>query len=331
MRIDVHTHFYPSAYLEAIAKHSDHATITYDDRNRMLINYAGDYNVVEGAHRDVDVRLRDMNNFGIDMSVMSLTTPGVHVEKPETGVNLARIANDEYSDLVKQHPDRFQFFATLPAQAPDQAAKELERAVNDLGLVGGMIFSNINGDTLEQQKFWPIYEAAEALGVPLVVHPTAPAFASYMDDYRLVALLGFAYDTTMAAVRMVLAGVLDRFPKLTLIQTHLGGVLPYMAERVQRGYNVYPEIAGKLQRQPMDYFREMYLDTVLFDVEAMKLGLSFAGEDRLMLGSDHPHQVGDLRKCSVVVDQLPVSQEVKEKIFARNAMKLLGVNPPRSA
>lgn len=331
MRIDVHTHFYPPAYLQAIAKHSDHASITYDDRNRMMVNYAGDYNVVEGAHRDVGIRLRDMDNFGIDMSIMSLTTPGVHVEKAETGIRLAQIANDEYNDMLKQHPDRFQFLATLPAQAPDAAAKELERAVNDLGLVGGMIFSNINGDTLEQEKFWPIYEAAEALGVPLMIHPTAPAFASYLNDYRLVALLGFAYDTTMAAVRMVLAGVLDRYPKLTLIQTHLGGVLPYMAERVERGYNIYPEIAGKLQRQPMEYFREMYLDTVLFDPDALKLGLAFAGENRILLGSDHPHQVGDLRKCSIVVDQLPVSQDVKEKIFARNAMKLFGVNPPKSA
>jgi aminocarboxymuconate-semialdehyde decarboxylase len=331
MRIDVHTHFYPPAYLQAIVKHSDHASITYDDRNRMMINYAGDYNVVEGAHRDVGIRLRDMDNFGIDMSILSLTTPGVHVEKAETGIRLAQIANDEYNDMLKQHPDRFQFLATLPAQAPDAAAKELERAVNDLGLAGGMIFSNINGDTLEQEKFWPIYEAAEALGVPLMIHPTAPAFAAYMNDYRLVALVGFAYDTTMAAVRMVLAGVLDRFPKLTLVQTHLGGVLPYMAERVQRGYNVYPEIAGKLNRQPTDYFREMYLDTVLFDPDALQLGLAFAGADRVLLGSDHPHQVGDLRKCSIVVDQLPVSQDIKEKIFARNAMKLFKVNPPKSA
>jgi predicted TIM-barrel fold metal-dependent hydrolase len=331
MRIDVHTHFYPPAYLKAIEQHSDHASISYDDQGQMRVNYAGDYNVVAGAHRYVDVRLRDMDNFGIDMSILSLTTPGVHIEKPETGVALARIANDEYAEMLKEHPDRFQFLATLPAQAPNEAAKELERAVNELGLVGGMIFSNINGVTLEKEELWPIYEAAEALGVPLMIHPTNPAFSDYMNDYRLVALLGFAYDTTMAAVRMVLAGVLDRFPKLTLIQTHLGGVLPYMAERVQRGYNIYPEIAGKLERTPMEYFREMYLDTVLFDPEALKLGLSFAGENRVMLGSDHPHQVGDLRKCSIVVDQLPVSQEVKEKIFARNAMKLFGVNPPRSA
>jgi aminocarboxymuconate-semialdehyde decarboxylase len=325
MRIDVHTHFYPPAYLDAIERHSDHASITYDDRGQMLLNYAGDYSVVAGAHRYVDRRLRDMDAFGIDMSVMSLTTPGVHVEKPDYGVELARLSNDEYSDLIKQYPDRFQFFATLPMQSPDEAAKELQRAVSDLGLCGGMVFSNINGDTLELEKFWPVYEAAEALGVPIVVHPTAPVYAEHINDYRLVALLGFAYDTTAAAARMVLSGVLDRFPNLKLVQTHLGGVLPYMAERIERGYNIYPEIAGKLQRTPMEYFREMYFDTVLFDTDVTMLVLKFAGEDRIMLGSDHPHQVGDLRKCSVIIDGLPVDQSVKNKIFAQNAIQLLNL------
>lgn len=323
MRVDVHTHFYPSGYLKAIEEHSDHAMISYDAGGQMLINYAGDYNVVADAHRFVDQRLRDMDAFKIDMSVMSLTTPGVHVEKPERGIELARLVNDEYAELRNRHPDRFQFFATLPMQAPESAARELERAINDLGLCGAMIFSNISGDTLDLPKFWPVYEAAEAFGVPIMVHPTGPAFSAYMNDYRLVALLGFAYDTTMAAVRMVLAGVLDRFPKLTLIQTHMGGVLPYMAERVERGYAIYPEIKGKLQRTPMEYFREMYLDTVLFDPDVVMLGLKFAGEDRVMLGSDHPHQVGDLRKAIEVADGLPVDQRVKNKIFAGNAIRLL--------
>lgn len=330
MRIDVHTHFYPSAYLKAIEKYSDHASITYDDQGQMRVNYAGDYNVVADAHRFVESRLRDMDEYQIDMSVMSLTTPGVHIEKPERGIELARLANDEYADLRKQYPDRFQFYATLPMQAPEEAARELERAVRELGLCGAMIFSNINGETLEQQKFWPVYEAAESLGVPIVVHPTGPAYSSYLNDYRLVALLGFAYDTTAAAVRIVLAGVLDRFPKLTLVQTHLGGVLPYMAERVQRGYAIYPEIAGKLQRTPMEYFREMYLDTVLFDPDCTMLGLAFAGEDRLLLGSDHPHQVGSIPKAIETIDGLPVDQAVKNKIFAQNAIKLLKLDPSKS-
>ncbi|MEX2426244.1 MAG: amidohydrolase family protein [Thermomicrobiaceae bacterium] len=329
MRVDVHTHFYPSEYFKAIEKKSNHAEIVHDDSGQMLVKYAGDYNVVADAHRFIETRLRDMDNFKIDMSVMSLTTPGVHVEEADYGIELARIANDEYADLKKQYPDKFQFFATLPMQAPEAAAKELQRAVNDLGLVGGMIFSNINGDTLDDRKFDPVWEAAADLGVPIVVHPTGPSYSAQINDYRLVALLGFAYDTTAAAARMVLSGVLDRYPKLTLVQTHLGGVLPMMAERIERGYNIYPEIAGKLQRSPIEYFREMYYDTVLFDPEVTMMVLKFCGEDRMMLGSDHPHQVGDLRKCSIIIDQLPVEQEVKNKIFAGNAIDLLGLEVKR--
>lgn len=328
MRIDVHTHFYPPAYLDAIDRFSEHASISYDAQGQMRVNYAGDYNVVADAHRFVEQRLRDMDEYKIDLSLMSLTTPGVHVERPERGIELAEIVNDAYADLRRQYPDRFQFLATLPLQAPEAAARELERAVNQLGLAGAMIYSNVNGDTLDLAKFWPIYEAAEALGVPIMVHPTGPSFSAYMNDYRLVALLGFAYDTTMAAVRMVLAGVLDRFPNLKLHQTHLGGVLPYMAERVERGYAIYPEIAGKLRRRPIEYFREMYFDSVLFDPDVTELGLKFVGEDRLMLGSDHPHQVGSLPSAIRVLDELPVEQAVKNKLFARNAIDFYKLSVP---
>lgn len=322
VRIDVHTHFYPSGYLAEIQRHSDHASVRTDEAGQLVLHYAGDYNVLAPAHHSIEARLADMDAAGIDLSIMSLTTPGVHVERPERGIALARLVNDEYAELQRRYPQRFRFFATLPLQAPEEAAKELERSVRELGLPGVMIFSNVGGDPVDLPKFWPIYEAAEALDVPVVVHPTAPAFAQYLDDYRLVALLGFAYDTTMVAVRMVLGGVLDRFPGLTLVQTHLGGVLPYMAERVQRGYEVYPELKGKLRRAPMEYFREMYLDTVLFDPDCLKLGLAFAGEDRLLLGSDHPHQVGDLFKAVRVIEELPVDERVKGKILSENARRL---------
>jgi len=322
VRVDVHTHFYPSGYLKEIQRHSDHARVARDASGQLVLHYAGDYNVLAPAHHSVEARLSDMAAAGIDLSVMSLTTPGVHVERPERGVALARLVNDEFAELQRRYPSQFRFVATLPLQAPDEAAKELERAVHELGLVGVMIFSNVNGEPVDLPKFWSIYEAAEALGVPVVVHPTAPAFAQYLSEYRLVALLGFAYDTTMVAVRMVLGGVLDRFPGLTLIQTHLGGVLPYLAERVQRGYAAYPELKGTLHRTPMEYFREMYLDTVLFDPECLRLGLAFAGEDRLLLGSDHPHQVGDLFKAVRVIEELPIEKPVKEKILSGNARRL---------
>ncbi len=321
-RIDCHTHFYPARYLAALARGSDHAELRHDASGNLLLAYAGDYNVLAPAHHSLDARLADMERAGIDFAILSLTTPGVHVERPERGIELARLVNDEFAEIQRDYPDRFRCLATLPLQAPEAAARELERAVSELGLVGAMLFSNVNGKPIDLPEFWPIYEAAEALGVPIVVHPTSPPFAEYLAEYRLVALLGFAYDTTLVAVRMVLGGVLDRFPRLTLVQTHLGGALPYLAERVQRGYRAYPELRGRLQRDPIDYFREMYLDTVLFDPACLLLGLAFVGEDRLLLGSDHPHQVGDIERAPRVIEELPLAPQTKRKILAENARRL---------
>ncbi|MCX7622193.1 MAG: amidohydrolase family protein [Thermomicrobium sp.] len=322
MRIDCHTHFYPAGYLAALERWSDQAELRRDDDGNLVLAYAGDYNVLAPAHHSLTARLADMEAAGIDFAVLSLTTPGVHGERAERGIALARIVNDEFAEVQKTYPDRFRCLATLPLQAPEAAARELQRAVEELGLVGAMLFSNVNGKPIDLPEFWPVYEAAEALGVPLVIHPTTPAFAEHLADFRLVALLGFAYDTTLVAVRMVLGGLLDRFPRLTLVQTHLGGVLPYLAERVQRGYRAYPELRGRLRRDPMDYFRAMYLDTVLFDPACLLLGLAFVGEDRLLLGSDHPHQVGDIVRAPRVIEELPISPHTKRKILADNARRL---------
>ncbi|MCX2727632.1 amidohydrolase family protein [Thermomicrobium sp. 4228-Ro] len=322
MRIDCHTHFYPAGFLAAIERSSDHAVLRRERDGTLVLAYAGDYNVLAPAHHSLEARLADMERAGIDFAILSLTTPGVHVERTERGVALATLVNDEFATIQRQYPDRFRCLATLPLQAPERAARELERATRELGLVGAMLFSNVNGKPIDLPEFWPIYEAAEALGVPLVIHPTAPSFADVLADYRLVALLGFAYDTTMVAARMVLGGVLDRFPRLTLVQTHLGGALPYLAERIQRGYRAYPELQGRLRRDPLDYFRDMYFDTVLFDPACLLLGLAFAGEDRLILGSDHPHQVGDIERAPRVIEELPISPHAKNKILSENARRL---------
>ncbi|MDW7981445.1 MAG: amidohydrolase family protein [Thermomicrobium sp.] len=327
MRIDCHTHFYPAGYLREIEQQSDHARLLRTDTGETLLYYAGDYNVLAPAHYSLDARLDDMAQAGIDMAILSLTTPGVHVERADRGVALARIVNDEFATIQRAYPRFFRCLATLPLQVPERAAQELERAIRELGLVGAMLFSNVNGRPIDAPEFWPIFEAAEALEVPLVIHPTAPSFAEALSEYRLVALLGFAYDTTLAAVRLVLGGVLDRFPRLTLVQTHLGGALPYLAERVQRGYRAYPELRGRLQRDPMDYFRDFYLDTVLFDPACLLLGLTFVGEDRLLLGSDHPHQVGDIVRAPRVIEELPLAPRTKRKILAENALRLFRIEP----
>lgn len=323
-KIDVHNHFYPEAYIAEIKRRGQAAEIVERD-GQTLIQYAGDYSVIVPAHRDPAVRIADLERTGVDMQILSLTVPGVHLEEPEFGIDLARLTNDAFAAICRDHPDRFRAFATLPLQVPDAAAKELERAVNDLGLAGAMIFSNLGETTLDAPGLWPVYEAAEALGAPLLIHPVAPHPVGHYADNRLVPLLGFPFDVTLAAARLVLSGTIDRFPNLTLVLSQLGGALPMLAERIGRGQQIYPEISGTLGRPAVDYFREMYVDTVPYGEVGIPLTVDFHGAERVLLASDHPHQIGSLDDCATVIESMDVSEEDRRLMLAGNAERLFGL------
>ena len=181
-----------------------------DSEGRTLIHYRGDYNIVVGPHIDLEKRLEAMDRYDVDMQVLTLTTPGVEREEPERGIRLARVVNDAFSEIVEKYPERFTALATLPMQEPRAAVEELERAVGELGLRGVTIFSNVNGKPLDSKEFWPVYEKASKMGVPLFIHPTTPIDEGAMGDYRLVPILGFPLDTSLALLRLVFSGVLKR-------------------------------------------------------------------------------------------------------------------------
>lgn len=322
--IDIHNHFYPEAYLRAVARESRAATVVTAAGETRIV-YGDDYSVVVPAHRDPAARVADLDAAGIDRHILSLPGPAVHLETAERGVALARLTNEALAGVVRAYPARLGAVATLPMQAPDEAARELERAVRELGLLGAMIFSNHGGVSLDDPRNFPVYAAAEALDVPLLVHPAAPAnvAAAGLADYRLTALLAFPFDVTVAATRLILGGVLDRFPRLTFVLGLLGGALPLLAERVIRGYAAYPELQGTLQRPVADYFRRFYYDTVPYGAAGIPLTVAFAGADRVVLGSDHPHAIGNLRDCTAVIDRLTVPEEERALILGGNLERLL--------
>ena len=330
MVIDVQNHYYPLSYLRELRRRPGEAVLEGDPDGQgdVILRYSGDYNVIVHGHRRLEHRLQDMDAAGVDMHILSLTTPGVHVEPAGRGVTLAQLVNDEFAAAVGRYPGRFQAFAALPLQDPPAAAAELERACGKLGLAGGLLFSNINGAFPDGPEFWPVFEAAEGLDVPLFIHPTTPAEPRGLIDYRLVAIMGFLFDTTTAVSRIVFAGVFERFPRLTLIVAHLGGVLPYIAERMDRGYAAYSESRELLRTRPSDGLKEhCYLDSVNFDPDAMRLSLAFAGAGRILLGSDYPHQVGDMPRAVRTVIELDVPQETRADILGGNAARLFRLRP----
>jgi aminocarboxymuconate-semialdehyde decarboxylase len=326
-KIDFHTHHYPLAYLDEIERSPSPAcSVTRDPSGRRLVNYAGDFNVVADGHIDLEARLAEMERTGVDKGVLTLTTPGVHVEDRMRGIHLAQVVNDAYAEIQRQYAGKFVCLATLPLQDPEASAVELERAVTKLGLKGAMLFANVNGKPIHHREYWPIYETAERLDVPLMIHPTSPPGVEAFQEYRTTALVGFLLDTTLCITLLMFEGVLEKYPRIRFVLSHLGGTIPYIAERIDRGYEAYPEVRVNIEERPSFYFkRNCYYDTVAFEPRALQFALEFAGPEHVLLGSDYPHQIGDMEKAVKVIENLPISEEIREKVIGANAVKLLKI------
>ncbi|MCW4036188.1 MAG: amidohydrolase family protein [Candidatus Bathyarchaeota archaeon] len=323
MNIDFHNHFYPKAYLDELSTAGGYARVERDELGRLLIHYEGDYNIVVGPHIDIEERLKAVDRCGIEMQVLTLTTPSVEREKPVRGARLAQLANDGFSEIVDENPDRFTALAALPLQEPEAAASELERAVNECGLRGGTLMTNVNGRPLDSEEYMPVFEKAAELDVPLFLHPTSPINSRAMGDYRLVPLLGFGVDTTLLVLRLVFGGVMERLPGLKLVASHLGGVFPYLRGRIETGFNAYPECKVNISEPPSTYLKRIWMDSIIYDQDVLKSTIAFSGAEKIVLGSDHPHQIGDMRNAVARIRQLDISEEEKEKILWKNAAKLL--------
>ena len=321
--IDFHNHYYPPAYLDALKSMRTNVKIGVDDEGNPLLHYPGDYNIVVRGHRDIDYRAQVLEAHGVDRQVVTLTTPGTHVETPDRAVELARLVNDAFADVVRTRGQRFAALATLPLCDPARSAEELERAITTLGLPGAMIFSNVNGVPLADRRFWPLYEAADAMGAVLYIHPNHPVSVEAMQEYWLMPLVGFLMDTTLAAAHLVFAGIIRRFPRIRWVLGHLGGAIPYLAERLDRGFHAFRECREHIDRPPSEYLRGLYLDTVNFDPEALKLAIAFVGADHLLAGSDYPHQIGSISSMLRSIDTLEVGADVKAAIRGGNAARLL--------
>jgi len=323
--IDFHNHFYPPEYLDALRAGPSSVTLSVDADGNPVLHYPGDYNVAVRGHRDIAYREEVLEQHGIAKQVLTLTTPGTHVEMPDRAAALAATVNDAFAAIAEKRSSRFTALATLPLSDPRASVAELERACRHLGFKGAMIFSNVNGEALSEEKFWPLYEKAEELGAVLFIHPTNPASVETMREFWLTPLVGFLFDTTLAAAKLVFSGVAERFPGLKWVLGHLGGAIPYIAERLDRGFHAFKECRANIQKPPSEYLKGFYYDTVNFDARALDLAVKFAGADHLLAGSDYPHQIGSLRSMLDSVRGMAVSEEERIGIFGGNATRLLGL------
>lgn len=274
-----------------------------------------------------DARLQEMDKHGIDMSVLSVTTPGVQVERDRNvAVAKAREANDFLATVIQRHPTRFSGFAHLALQDPAEAANELERSVTQLGLRGAMINGHTNGEYLDEEKFWPLWERAEHLGVPIYLHPANPP-----DSARCLAgypeMLGptwaWGTETATHALRMVFGGVFDRFPNVTLILGHMGETLPFVLWRLDSRYKMMKHGSHSIKKMPSQYIRDNIMITTsgACDMPALLCSVLSLGADRIMFSVDYPYE--STEDSVKFINTVPVSEADREKICHLNAARLL--------
>jgi aminocarboxymuconate-semialdehyde decarboxylase len=326
MKIDIHNHFYPTRFLERLEKDGAHVGIALerDAWGRQILVQRGTRVVtITPPMNNIEKRLEDMDRIGFDMQVLTLSAPSVDIFPVETGESLARLVNDELAEICRDHPRRFAAFATLPFLDGTRTVKELERCVETLNFKGACIGTNINGMGLDDARLYPFYERITEYDLPVHIHPRAPADKETYQDYRLGPMIGFEMELCVAVVRLVMGGILERFPNLKCIVSHLGGAIPYLAERVQNCYEAYPECQQHITRPAKDYLRRLYYDTVSFFEPALMCAHAFVGAEHMVLGSDYPHVIGDIREAVSSIEALKISPEEKEMIFSKNLIQLM--------
>jgi len=282
------------------------------------------------------LRLEQMDAAGIDFQILSLFDPGVQDGTDvASAIDLARRANDDLAETVRGNPQRFGGFATLATQEPDAAAAELERAVTELGLVGGLINGHCQGRYLDDPAYEALFSRAEEMGAPIYLHPTTPHsavmdawFAPYVDDGLHLASWGFGVETGTHVLRLIYSGLFDKFPRLQVIIGHLGEMLPFAAYRIDRYYGLGGGSTRRLQRLPSDYLRSNFHITTSgnFCPRAFACTLDVMGADRLMFSVDYP--MDDNQTGAQFMASYPMDDVTRRKVSSENAIALFGERIP---
>jgi len=294
---------------------------------------------------DLDVRFRMLEEFGPDYrQVLSLSAPPIESINPDRQIalDLARLANDSMAEIVRRHPGRFPgFIASLPLDQPTESVAELERAVTQLGALGVQVFSNVIGRPLDDPDFFPLFEAADRLRCPILLHPARGAgFADYADEnkskYEIWWTFGWPYETSAAMQRLVFSRLFDRLPTIRIVAHHLGAMIPYFEGRIGYGLDQfgartadedYAGLLASLGKRPYDYFKMFWADTAVFGSRAAtECGLKFFGADQVVFASDAPFdpEGGPLyiRETIKVIDGLDITEVERRKIYQGNAERL---------
>jgi aminocarboxymuconate-semialdehyde decarboxylase len=272
----------------------------------------------------VEARLADMDECGIDLHVISgHVAQYIHWADAKVAVEMHRIGNDKLAEFVRARPDRFIGMGMVPLQDTAAAVRELERTVTEFDFRAVQVATHVEGVELGEETLWPFWARAEALGIPVFIHPAGFAHPRFQ-KYLMWNGLGQPIEEALAMSSLIYEGALERFPRLKLCVAHGGGFLPYYAGRVDRNYVSRPEETKKINKKPSEYMRQFYYDTAVYSTEMLEFLSQKVGPAQILLGADYP--VGEDDPVAFV-DSARLSAEAKSMILGGNAAKLLGIAP----
>ena len=327
MKIDIHNHFYPAEFLKQLENEGTQHGLAFetDDWGRkVMLHHGARILTITEPMYTVSKRLEDMDASGIDIQVLTLSAPSVDPFPADVAARWSRSVNEEIAGICKDYPNRFMALATLPYLDSDQTINELEYCIEQLGYKGVCIGSNINGTRLDDPALSPFYERMNDYGLPIHIHPRGPVEQTTYEDYRLGPMLGFEFDLCIAVARLVFGGILEKYPDLKFVVSHLGGGIPFLATRINDCHKFYPECQANITIPAEEQLKRFYYDTVSFSEPSLMCVYHFAGPEHMVLGSDYPHVIGDINRAVTSIQDLSIPEEEKEMIFSKNLLQLMG-------
>lgn len=328
-KIDIHTHVLPPAWPDLRARYGYGGFVQLDRYAPgcgRLLKDGVPFREVQANCWDPALRLEDCDRDGVDVQVLS-TVPVMfsYWARPEHGLDLARFLNDHIGGLVEAHPGRFVGLGTVPLQAPDLAIQELGRCVRDIGLAGVEIGTHVNDWNLDAPELYPFFEAAEALGAALFVHPWDMLGKKRMSKYWLPWLLGMPTETALAICSLVFSGVFERLPRLRIAFAHGGGAFPALIGRIEHGFRMRPDLfAVDCRVNPRASLTHLYLDALVHEPRMLRYLLDLMGPERIALGSDYPFPLGEPHPGRLI-ESAGLDEETMARLLHGTALEWLGL------
>lgn len=321
--IDLHVHYYTDGYLAAVEEAPAVQVYRRPEDGRFVALWRGGVSLtVPQPHPGISERLEMMDQSGLSMQVLSIPSPSVYFIEGERADRLSRRVNEEFAEICREHPSRFRALATVAMQKPDLALSGLSYALDELGMAGIMILTNIDGVPLDDPGLEEFWEEADHRSLLIYVHPTVPE-ADHMSDYALAIGVGFLADTNLALARLTYSGVFERFPRIRWIFSHLGGTLPFMLPRLDNYHRQFPECREKAPRPPSEYIKGLLFDTASSHRPAVRCAAETLGVDRLVFGSDYPHVPGGVTPFLEALDATGAAGSELEDLVRGRALALL--------